>query len=165
MSANNGQLNPYSPPVVGEIADAEPTNGRRSGVPLVCGILSIVIGGLLSLCFLFVSIYERTPPEDGPWPASLILIAVAMLSLSPALLFVGVGQARYRRWVAKDTLIWATLAWIATIGFALLMLLEPSDDPSPPVATALSFVFCLGLYPTVLLALFFKRGVRASLVR
>jgi O-antigen/teichoic acid export membrane protein len=144
-------------------AGAGEAAGGRSAVPLVCGILSIIFGTLASLVVVITLFLWNPPgPEDdlARWPRLGSFIAYACLS--PTLIFLGVGQTEYERWIANGTLIWASLALIAAIVYALLLYHGTSGESAEE---ALEWWLFSSVYPFALLICFLQHRVRSSLGR
>ncbi|MFO0745397.1 MAG: hypothetical protein U1F43_06955 [Myxococcota bacterium] len=92
--------------------------------PKVFGILSIVFGSLVALFTLFGLVASSTgaftglmrESQQGPFreyvstlqPMTTI-IAVVMLAMSVWLIFIGIGQRRYRGWARSSSFIWGAL--------------------------------------------------------
>jgi len=179
--------NPYAPPVTSEAPSASgaPSGRASSKVPLVCGILSIIFSALM----VFVGIsgvayallharaeraaaarYPASQPAERPAlglggasDLAALAMGIGLLGLTPALLVVGVGQLRYRRWSWLGTLIWAGLALLCLLLPLLTALVQQAD--SRETLGHLFALVLLGAYPVVLVSLFMRGRVRRALGR
>ena len=177
-------FNPYAPPASSDApCPTEPGARPRSRVPLVCGILSITFSGLFLMPLLVglgsAAIFytaARPPPAEAvpatqPAPkrpneplsdSGAVVLGLAVLLLTPALLVLGIGQVRYKRWTLVGTTVWAGLAVLSLLTTVLLSSVA-STDRFTHAARMLPAVICLAPYPIVLLSLYSRRRVRASL--
>jgi len=114
------------------------TPGGVTAVPRTFGILSIVfsslvlVGSLFGLLGLIVPVALKhappTRPEDAQAMAMLSsmytcmgLISAILTVMSSALLALGIGQLRYRKWAAVWSVRWAIVALGAVVVMAILM--------------------------------------------
>jgi hypothetical protein len=114
------------------------TPGGVTAVPRTFGILSIVfsslvlVGSLFGLLGLIVPVALKhappTRPEDAQAMAMLSsmytcmgLISAILTVMSSALLALGIGQLRYRKWAAVWSPRWSIVALGALVVMAILM--------------------------------------------
>ena len=176
--------NPYAPPAGDdEVPSPVPEQvDRRSAVPLVFGILSITFSSVLLVMMLFgtcsavigtitnarrdskrAQIAEREPPHASS-PASVAVTGVyAVLIALPmpvALLVIGIGQVRYRRWALRATRVWSLCAIGLCVGHILYAAIARTE-----VVNVIPLTILLLPYPVLLLIFFARRRTVASMNR
>jgi hypothetical protein len=144
----------------------------RARFPRVFGILSIIFGGLGALSapnnirsatsnlmqFMVESALHR----------HLLLGAVIYLGVSGvALVFVGIGQLRYRAWARVATLVWSASALLFVVAMEIIVfgVIVPSTSESTEawflVLWQVFGAVALSVYPILMWVYF--RGERARL--
>lgn len=106
-------------------------------------------------------------PSETRSSAPIVLAAVvglAFLVLTPALLVIGIGQVRYRRWAVKPTIVWAVLA-LASMACLLAWGVLARDPGARPTLTMIPSVVFLAPYPILLLVFFTRPRTIASMQR
>ena len=177
-------FNPYAPPATSDAPPptTEDAQRPRSRVPLVCGILSITFSGVFLVPLLIGvggAVYYTTarPPAEAPatQPAkpsartreplsdsAAAVLGLAVVLLTPALLVLGIGQVRYKRWTSIGTKVWAALALLSLA--ATVLLSSAPADRAMSLVRAGPLIMFMAPYPIVLLSLYSRR-VEASLRR
>ena len=174
----------------------------RSKIPQVMGILSIVFGSLVGLYSLFglFSTELMMGMPSGPEAEEFddifgdfmeqarvpqLITGVLMVGMSAALIAIGIGQVKYRRWAAQASVLWgvAALVVLVIIGVLQVTMLGPAfqaffdeitaADPEAPslagfgsVAGAFSLI-SLAIYlpyPILMIVFFRKRPVVEAMV-
>lgn len=92
------------------------------------------------------------------WIVGPLLLGATFVLGTPALLVLGIGQVRYRRWSYRFTLIWS---WSALAGLILSGVMLGIVNANR-VASSLSMLLWLP-YPIVMLSLITRPGARAAL--
>lgn len=90
--------------------------------------------------------------------------ALLFLLLTPALLVLGIGQVRYRRWALTPTIIWAVLALFSLGGLVGMAAADPQESGGALVGMITSFAF-FAPYPILLLVFFTRPRTIAALRR
>jgi hypothetical protein len=173
------ELDYRTPPVAG-FAD-------RSTMLLVVGIFFIIAGVLCGCGVLTMPLALFAPrPANGPPPPRIINIVMGALMyaiLCAALLSLGIGAIRKRRWVRPLVIVFGWIGLIAGVvgmiiwGFALpemanaMRAATPPGSPAPPAAMLrvmvgfitifLAFIYII--IPATLLWLFRSPDVQATL--
>jgi len=216
MPEGSDTVNEGEAPRVVATADGGVAPSIRPSTPRVLGVLSIVFGGLLTCrgfcharpaCGLatgrseYPDEYEqRTIREYGPeagavviesvraWTAVFAPSGIAVAALSAALVVIGVGQLRYRKWARRAAVVWAivalsvlvamAVAFVAVVGPAqaeamrVIKQAQRLKDASPPsedfgTIFSLSMVAMLAMflapYPIVVVALSTRRYVAEAM--
>ena len=178
--------------------------GNQGGVtaaPRTFGILSIVfsslvlVGSLFGLVGLIVPVALKhappTRPEDAQALAMLSsmytcmgVISAILTVMSSALLALGIGQLRYRKWAAVWSVRWSIVALGALVVMAILMTTmmrstfsgigELSQSPNPEAAQqvgsmigivyAAMMVLFYSPYPILMLVYFSRERIRAAMI-
>lgn len=174
----------------------------RSKIPQVMGILSIVFGSLVGLFSLFgllgtgmmmgmptggeVQGFDQTY-EDFLEIARVpnLINGVLMVGMSIALLVIGIGQVKYRKWAAQASVAWGAAALVVLVILAVVQftMVAPAmqqlfDDLAASEPEAAQFaefgsmmgvmgIFRLALYlpyPILMIVFFRKRPVVEAMV-
>lgn len=186
-----GGLNPYAPPQGDDapppdpiVAPDEVGGRRRSAIPKVFGILSVVLSGLmlaytalLWLALLTVSLSSRASSSGSSTapaasfdlfrstgPVIPAVLGVCFTVMTVALLVIGIGQLRYRAWAGQWTVRWS-LAAMAQIVLAPAVVLLVTREPTHITPMIPALLVYLAPYPTLLLILFTRPHVRAAMTR
>ncbi len=148
---------------------------RRVGL-IVVGSLEIVFGMLCALLVPLVVLAQMMSAQVGaaatPWPQLLTALATYAL-LAAALVTLGIGSIRRRRWARALSLIlgWSwLLVGLASMAIVALLLPStasrlPSGGPPPLVLLAVVLVLMgcpMVLAPTVLVLFYRSRHVKAT---
>src|SRR5580704_13973204 len=106
------EQNPAIPPL--EAASLPAYNDRSTGL-MIFGILTLLLGGLVGLLvplMLFGQMMAAKAPNAPPANTSAILLAVAMYGcLAVALIWLGIGSIKARRW-ARALLLIFSWSWL-----------------------------------------------------
>jgi hypothetical protein len=178
MATTVDSFNPYAPPAATVDEVAAPPPAERSAVPMVFGILSVIFAGLFLLfCLLAGTIgvlsrprppvpaerveptrphHRHTEPPDG----AMAIVGLGMLGGSIALLVIGIGQIRYRRWAARAAVVWSIAAPAVVIGGVVWAGMVASGDA---LFALIPTVVLLLPYPVLLLIFFTRPRVLASM--
>lgn len=103
---------------------------RPHPAPKVLGILSIVFGGIVLLMMLVsMTLLGMGPLEDMPGASlgavqryadalepSATIILITMTAMSAALIAIGIGQLRYRRWAGTASTVWSIVGLLVLVG-------------------------------------------------
>lgn len=169
----------------------------RPGAPRVLGVLSIVFGSLVVAFSLFGLVSpgmsrgmyhgEALAALDAymdalqPWSA---IINIVMMLMSVALIFIGIGQRRYRRWARGATITWGWLAllilvgqfaiWLTVISPALEVFIERISNsmlgglgsPLSGLTSNLGFIslFFYAPYPIILIIFMGKPKIERAMI-
>jgi len=102
----------------------------RPSSPRVLGILSIVFGSIVTAFSLFGLVTARMNTDRliapsmreasaiylaklQPWAT---IVALVMVAMSVALIVIGIGQRRYRRWAQQGAVLWSCAALVVLMG-------------------------------------------------
>lgn len=150
------------------------TELQRVRAPKVLGILSIIFGGLVLLDFLgkLEATVAMGPPHlPDAWPEmrgfELIVVVMFYSSLvtaafSTALVAIGIGQLRYRRWALVATRVWSVLAIVFVVA-QVTTLVALSGGDAGMVFMLVALTVLLLPYPIVLLRYFARESVRDAM--
>ena len=173
--------NPYAPPATDEAVAAGAGEMRApTSVPLVFGVLSITFAAVVLSGFLLVGsiglvvsqVASRVRPAAAQadaarpssrrrmdWPS--IICGLSTVSVFPAaLLAIGVGQLRRRRWALRATRLWSLLGAGSLIAHTIiaLSLWLPGRELVPAWIPLLP-------YPVLQLVFFSRPRVTAAMCR
>jgi hypothetical protein len=187
----------YPPQPVYQAGAAAP---GRSKIPQVMGILSIVFGSLVGLFSLFgllgtgmmMGMPTGGPPGfDQSYEDFLDIVrvpnlinGVLMVGMSIALVVIGIGQVKYRRWAAQASVMWGAAALLVLVILAIVQLtmvapameqffadLAAADPEMPEFGfgrlMGMMGVFSLAVYlpyPILMIVFFRKRPVVEAMV-
>lgn len=153
----------------------------RSKIPQVMGILSIVFGSLVALYSIFglfsteLMMGMPSGPEaeefddvfgDFMEQARLpqLITGVLMVGMSGALIAIGIGQVKYRRWAAQASVLWgvAALVVLVIIGILQVTMLGPAFQEffdeiaatEPEAASMAGFGGMVGAFSLISLAIY-----------
>jgi len=164
----------------------------RTNAPRTIGILSIIFGSIVTCTSLFGvfgqqlgaamqpnrmgrEAFEQFSAEVHGWSVGLALV---MMAMSLALLFIGIGQRGYKRWAVRASVTWGVIALLvlvaqAIIQFSVMMpamehmmdALPHGDMPMGPImkVSALLGIAFYAPYPIVLIVCFRKPGIVSSM--
>lgn len=110
---------------------------RPPGAPKVFGVLSIIFGSLVTLTSLFGLASSGKPmfmPSNIEGGAMIrafeefhqatrtvsLIQGIVMAGMSIALIIIGTGQLKYRRWAAGASVKWGILALLVLVGQAVV---------------------------------------------
>jgi hypothetical protein len=186
-----------------------PAGSQVSSAPKVFGVLSIVFSSLTLLWGLLTSfmvvipwvigsLEKGVPNKDaqgeaiiGPLKAvygGMGAIGLILTVMSAALLTIGIGQIRYRRWSRVASVWWAQAALVAIVGMIAISLMvigpgyrdmftaaagQSHGDAAPDMGAFAAvfggsfsgmFVFFYAPYPILLLAFFTRERVRDAMI-
>jgi hypothetical protein len=129
-------INPYAPPVADGGPSPSPESASRSAVPRVFGVLSITFSGLFVLLVAVsaaIGVYSSSARSGGaPAPSvreqpmhpvggdlphgAMVCLGLDVIGGTIALLVIGIGQVRYRRWAARGSVIWSVVVLALFVG-------------------------------------------------
>jgi cytochrome bd-type quinol oxidase subunit 2 len=176
----------------------------RNKIPQVMGILSIVFGSLVGLFSLFgllgtgmmmgmgMPTAGEAPGFDQTYENFLelaqvpnLINGVLMVGMSIALIAIGIGQVKYRRWAAQASVIWGAAALVVLVILAIVQFtmvapameqffndLAATDPEAPEFAGFGSMMGMVGIfslamylpYPILMIVFFRKPPVVEAMV-
>jgi spore maturation protein SpmA len=128
----------------------------------VLGVLSIVFGSLLAVLagllgmLVLAQHRDRIHPDPEAVPAAVMFLVLA--ASAAALVPLGVGQLRYRRWARVTTLIWAVAALVLLVS-EIVGFLTVVRDKEAAAGLALLWGIALSPYPVLLLVFFSRQAI------
>jgi hypothetical protein len=180
--------------------DGAPSSSKRPSSPKVLGILSIIFGSLIGLYSLMLvaaggvmgASFSELSLDDHPQHAAFKAMAdnvtllytvqgLAFTIMSFWLLFLGIGQVRYKPWARRMSVTWGVIALVVLVGVAVLQFIivpqmfQSMRELGPPGgagmalgqtmagATALVTVVLFAPYPIILIAMFRRPVVIAAM--
>jgi hypothetical protein len=177
-------MNESNPPIV-SVEPAAPTYKDRSTGLVVFGILTILLGGLCALLLPLMLFGQVMAARTNPGSANLAAMVPGMAVygfLAVALVWLGIGSIRARRWARALLLIfswsWLVMGIFMLIGVGLIMpklfanmaATAPANQPGMPGAMELGVIVFMLLFfgvffilaPAIWIYFYNSRQVKAT---